>query len=129
LLLRVSFLSSERRNLGDREFAHLTKRRRIEGEHYLVFRDASLHKLGSDALLRIVYLHPYLAVSNLQIRQSARNQTFKYTRIEVEGTFGRLAAGETIASIIAGYDGRVTQEAIEIATRHLIETLPQAIAA
>ena len=55
--------------------------------------------------------------------------TFKYTRIEVEGTLGRLAAGETIASIIAGYDGRVTQEAvqeaIEIATRRLIETLPQ----
>jgi uncharacterized protein (DUF433 family) len=50
-------------------------------------------------------------------------------RIEVEGTLGRLAAGETIASIIAGYDGRITQEAVEIATRHLIETLPQAIAA
>jgi uncharacterized protein (DUF433 family) len=55
--------------------------------------------------------------------------TFEYTRIEVEGTLGRLAAGETIASIIAGYDGRITQEAIEIAMRHLIETLPQAIAA
>jgi uncharacterized protein (DUF433 family) len=55
--------------------------------------------------------------------------TFKYTRIEVEGMLGRLAAGESIASIVTGYGGRVTQEAIqeaiEIATRHLIETLPQ----
>jgi uncharacterized protein (DUF433 family) len=38
--------------------------------------------------------------------------TFKYTRIEITGTLERLAAGETVEQIVAGYRGRVSREAI-----------------
>jgi uncharacterized protein (DUF433 family) len=38
--------------------------------------------------------------------------TFKYTRIEITGTLDRLAAGESIEEIVAGYQGRVSHEAI-----------------
>jgi len=38
--------------------------------------------------------------------------TFKYRRIEITGTLDRLAAGETIEEIVAGYRGRVSHEAI-----------------
>jgi uncharacterized protein (DUF433 family) len=34
--------------------------------------------------------------------------TFKYTRIEISGTLDRLAAGETMESILAGYGNRVS---------------------
>lgn len=37
---------------------------------------------------------------------------FKYTRIEITGTLERLAAGETIDELVAGYRGRVSREAI-----------------
>jgi uncharacterized protein (DUF433 family) len=33
--------------------------------------------------------------------------TFKYTRVEITGTLERLAAGEKIDDIVAGYQGRV----------------------
>lgn len=39
--------------------------------------------------------------------------TFKHTRIEVTGTLGRLASGESLDSIVAGYDGRVPPEAVQ----------------
>lgn len=32
--------------------------------------------------------------------------TFKYTRIEITGTLDRLAAGENLEQIVAGYRGR-----------------------
>lgn len=38
--------------------------------------------------------------------------TFKYTRIEITGTLERLAAGENLDEIVAGYKGRVSREAI-----------------
>lgn len=38
--------------------------------------------------------------------------TFKYTRIEVAGTLDRIAAGEAIDEVVAGYRGRVQREAI-----------------
>ncbi len=38
--------------------------------------------------------------------------TFKYTRIEITGTLERLAAGESMDKIVAGYRGRVSREAI-----------------
>ncbi len=38
--------------------------------------------------------------------------TFKYTRIEVGGALDRLAAGETMDEIIAGYQGKVSREAL-----------------
>jgi len=38
--------------------------------------------------------------------------TFKYTRIEITGTLARLAAGESLNDIVAGYQGRVSLEAI-----------------
>ncbi len=54
--------------------------------------------------------------------------TFKYTRIEVAGALDRLAAGEGMDSIVAGYNGRVpreaVQEAIDIAARHFLSSLP-----
>ncbi len=43
--------------------------------------------------------------------------TFKYTRIEITGTLDRLAAGEHIDEIVAGYRGRVTKEAVVEAIR------------
>ena len=55
--------------------------------------------------------------------------TFKYTRIEVGGALERLAAGESLESIVAGYGSRVPreamQEAIDIATRHFLDSLPE----
>lgn len=47
--------------------------------------------------------------------------TFKYTRIEITGTFERLAAGEKIENIVAGYQGKVSKEAIEEATKIVTE--------
>ncbi len=55
--------------------------------------------------------------------------TFKYTRIEITGTLERLAAGETIDEIVAGYRGRVSKEAIveaiSLITDQFITALPQ----
>ena len=39
--------------------------------------------------------------------------TFKYTRIEIAGTLERLAAGESIESLVIGYRDRVSAQAIE----------------
>jgi uncharacterized protein (DUF433 family) len=54
--------------------------------------------------------------------------TFKYTRIEVAGTLERLASGESMDSIVAGYGGRVAreaiQEAVDVAGRSFLENLP-----
>ncbi len=38
--------------------------------------------------------------------------TFKYTRIEIAGALDRLARGESMESIVAGYGGRVSHEAL-----------------
>ena len=55
--------------------------------------------------------------------------TFKYTRIEITGTLERLAAGETIEQIVAGYLGRVSHEAIveaiDVINSQFIAALPQ----
>ena len=54
--------------------------------------------------------------------------TFKYTRIEIAGTLDRLAAGESLDEIVAGYRGRVSREAIieaiQIVTAVFLKTLP-----
>ena len=54
--------------------------------------------------------------------------TFKYTRIEIIGTLERFAAGASIDSIVQGYQGRVTREAVVEALRFVIaqfsKTLP-----
>jgi uncharacterized protein (DUF433 family) len=55
--------------------------------------------------------------------------TFKYTRIEVTGTLDRLAAGESLDAVVAGYGGRVSRdaivEALRIATAEFIRALPE----
>lgn len=55
--------------------------------------------------------------------------TFKYTRIEIAGTLDRLAAGEAIDEIVAGYRGRVKREAVlealQLVTNQFITALPQ----
>jgi uncharacterized protein (DUF433 family) len=55
--------------------------------------------------------------------------TFKYTRIEIAGTLDRLAAGESLDEIVAGYRGRVSREAIieaiQIVTAGFLRTLPE----
>ena len=38
--------------------------------------------------------------------------TFKYTRIEITGTLDRLAAGESLDTIVEGYRGRISREAV-----------------
>lgn len=54
--------------------------------------------------------------------------TFKYTRIEITGTLERLASGESLESVVQGYRGRVSCEAIFEASRLVNEkflaTLP-----
>ena len=55
--------------------------------------------------------------------------TFKYTRIEITGTLDRLAAGETMDEIMAGYRGKVSREAvieaIQLISTQFLKTLPQ----
>ena len=55
--------------------------------------------------------------------------TFKYTRIEITGTLDRLAAGEQIDTVAAGYRGRVSKDAIVEALRFIgaqfVATLPR----
>lgn len=59
--------------------------------------------------------------------------TFKYTRIEITGTLDRLAAGESIDQIVAGYHGRIPKEAIteaiRLVTSRFVKTLPELKAA
>jgi len=54
--------------------------------------------------------------------------TFKGTRIEITSVVERLAAGEPIDSIVQGYRGRVSREAIveatQIVTTHFLAHLP-----
>lgn len=53
--------------------------------------------------------------------------TFKYTRIEITGTFERLAAGETMDDIVLGYRGRVPisaiMEAVHLITNRNLQTV------
>jgi len=55
--------------------------------------------------------------------------TFKYTRIEITGTLDRLASGENLDQIVAGYRGRVSREAvieaIHLISSQFIAALPQ----
>lgn len=55
--------------------------------------------------------------------------TFKYTRIEIAGTLERLAAGENVADIVAGYRGRVPhaaiREAVHLVTTQFLTSLPE----
>ena len=59
--------------------------------------------------------------------------TFKHTRIEITGALARLASGESLDDIVAGYAGRVSREALleasEIMARELLEHLPKLQAA
>jgi uncharacterized protein (DUF433 family) len=59
--------------------------------------------------------------------------TFKYTRIEITGTLERLAAGENLDEIVAGYKERVSREAIleasRIVTEQFLSNLPDLVAA
>ena len=59
--------------------------------------------------------------------------TFKYTRIEITGTLERLAAGETIDHLVAGYGGRISAEAIVeasmIVNRQFLQALPELVVA
>ncbi len=54
--------------------------------------------------------------------------TFKYTRIEITGTLQRLAAGETVDEVLAGYQGRLAREAIveasQVVMAQFLDTLP-----
>jgi uncharacterized protein (DUF433 family) len=54
--------------------------------------------------------------------------TFKYTRIEITGMLDRLAAGESLDVIVAGYRARVSREAVieavQIVTEGFLKTLP-----
>jgi uncharacterized protein (DUF433 family) len=76
-------------------------------------------------------LYTYAPLSDQIVRSPdvcGGRPTFKYTRIEIAGALDRLAHGETMDSIVAGYGGRIShealQQAIEVATQHLLATLP-----
>lgn len=55
--------------------------------------------------------------------------TFKYTRIEITGALDRLASGENLDQIVAGYRGRVSREAvieaIHLISAQFVAALPQ----
>jgi len=55
--------------------------------------------------------------------------TFKYTRIEITGTLDRLAVGETMDEILAGYLNKVSREAvieaIQLISSQFVKSLPQ----
>ncbi|MEK7726978.1 MAG: DUF433 domain-containing protein [candidate division KSB1 bacterium] len=55
--------------------------------------------------------------------------TFKHTRIEITGTLERLAAGESLNEIVAGYRNRVPREAIieaiNLVNKQFLKSLPQ----
>jgi uncharacterized protein (DUF433 family) len=55
--------------------------------------------------------------------------TFKHTRVEITGTLDRLAAGESLDAIVAGYQGRVSREAVmeavQIVKAGFLKTLPE----
>lgn len=55
--------------------------------------------------------------------------TFKYTRIEVTGTLDRLAAGEGLDEVVAGYRGRVSREAVVEAIRIVLAGFLQSLPA
>ncbi|MCX6360973.1 MAG: DUF433 domain-containing protein [Armatimonadetes bacterium] len=59
--------------------------------------------------------------------------TFKYTRVEVAGTLERLASGEPLDAILAGYGGRVPREAIreaiDLALERFLGALPEFVSA
>lgn len=76
-------------------------------------------------------LYVYLPLSEHIVRSPdvcGGRPTFKYTRIEIAGSLDRLVHGESIESIVAGYGGRVSREAllkaIELAVRHVLDSLP-----
>src|SRR6266545_7051495 len=54
--------------------------------------------------------------------------TFKYSRIEITGALDRIAAGESLEGIVAGYGGRISREAvmeaIRVVTSGFLQTLP-----
>ncbi len=54
--------------------------------------------------------------------------TFKYTRIEITGTLQRLAMGETVDEVVAGYGERLPREAIleasQVVMAQFLDTLP-----
>lgn len=54
--------------------------------------------------------------------------TFKYTRIEVAGVLSRMAAGQNISELVAGYQGKVSQAALEeavfLASKALVKQVP-----
>ena len=55
--------------------------------------------------------------------------TFKYTRIEITGTLDRLAAGENMDQIVAGYRNKISREAvieaIQLIASQFVKSLPQ----
>jgi uncharacterized protein (DUF433 family) len=53
--------------------------------------------------------------------------TFKYTHVEVAGTLERLASGEPLDAILAGYGGRVPREAIRETIDLALERFPGAL--
>ena len=59
--------------------------------------------------------------------------TFKYTRIEITYVLQRLAAGDTVKTLVEDYEGRVSAEAISeagrIVTNSFLASLPELTAA
>lgn len=55
--------------------------------------------------------------------------TFKYTRIEVAGALDRLAAGEPLETVVSGYGGRLSREAmleaLRVVTAGYLQALPE----
>ena len=77
-------------------------------------------------------VYPYYPLGDYVVRAPGvcgGRPTFKYTRIEIAGTLERLAAGDSIAQLVRGYQGRVSAEAIaeavNLVTNGYINSLPE----
>jgi uncharacterized protein (DUF433 family) len=103
-----------------------------------IYSDSRLQELGgersmSEPITEVVNgeLYQYYPLGEYVMRAvgvCGGRPTFKYTRIEIAGALDRLAAGESLDEIVAGYRGRVSREAvmeaIQVVTSGFLNTLP-----
>lgn len=89
-----------------------------------------VHEMVGDEVYEFIPLGEYIVRA---VGVCGGRPTFKYTRVEVEGILDRLAAGESVDNIVAGFNGRISREAIleavNIAKRSFISSLPDLAAA
>ncbi len=93
-----------------------------------MYRDERMPDLMTEVIGGEVYRYYPLGDHVVRaIDVCAGRPTFKYTHIEVAGTLDRLAAGESVDEIVAGYRGRVSREAVVEAIRLMMACFMEAL--